>query len=58
MNGISSPNRVWAQLEPAWKESIDLAWHTFLSGDIAIGSALVDGTGAIVGTGQNRRQAT
>jgi tRNA(Arg) A34 adenosine deaminase TadA len=53
----SSPERVWAELEPACNK-FELAWQSFLSDEIAIGAVLMNDAGTIVGRGQNRRHSS
>lgn len=45
----------WAALDPVWRPCFELAWESFQVGSLAVGAVLVDGAGAIVSAGRNRR---
>ena len=45
----------WAAVDPVWRPCFELAWESFQAGSLAVGAVLVDGGGAIVSAGRNRR---
>jgi tRNA(Arg) A34 adenosine deaminase TadA len=45
----------WAAADPVWRPCFELAWEAFQAGSAGVGAVLVDGGGAIVGAGRNRR---
>lgn len=45
----------WASVDPVWRPCFELAWESFQAGSIGVGAVLVDGAGAIVSAGRNRR---
>jgi tRNA(Arg) A34 adenosine deaminase TadA len=45
----------WSRLSQPWQLAFTLQWEAFTAGDIAIAAVLVDGAGAVVSTGRNRR---
>ena len=45
----------WAAVDPVWRPCFELAWESFQAGSMGVGAVLVDGGGAIVSAGRNRR---
>jgi tRNA(Arg) A34 adenosine deaminase TadA len=45
----------WNDLEGPWRECLELAWEAWCSGNVPVGSVVVDDAGAIVSRGRSRR---
>jgi tRNA(Arg) A34 adenosine deaminase TadA len=48
----------WAGLSAPWQECFELAWQSFCGGGLAIGAALTDPAGQVLGRGRNQRFGT
>jgi tRNA(adenine34) deaminase len=48
----------WSDLEPPWREALQLAWEAFGAGTIPVGAVVTNADGEVLARGRNRMFAT